>query len=231
MSGYGQFCPIAVACELFARPWTPLILRELLLGVTRFNEIRRGLPRVSRTLLAQRLRDLERAGVVVRTGGDGGAYRLTRAGAELEPVVMTLGAWGQRWANRFDPDALDAEFLMWNVRRGIAVDRLPEARTVVRFDFRGLPPRYRRAHVFWLVATRPEVDLCLKDPGGDVDLWASVDLGAFARVWLGDLDLAEALRTGAIELTGPRALARAFPSWFLLSPLAAVPRPPAPAPG
>ena len=228
MRGYGQFCPVAMASEVFAQRWTPLILRELLAGSSRFNEIQRGLPRISRTLLAQRLRALEESGVLECTEPDSGGgreYRLTPAGAEFGPTIRTLGAWGQRWATRFDTDSLDAELLMWNVRRRLAIDRLPAERTVVEFEFRGLPPRYRRPHVFWLVTTRPEADLCLKNPGGEVDLYVSVDLRSFARVWLGDLPFPEALRSGAIELTGRRNLARAFPSWLLLSTFADVPRP------
>ncbi len=190
------------------------------------------MPLISRTLLAQRLRALARIGVLEFLDPGSGRsreYRLTPAGAEFKATIETLGAWGQRWSSRFDPQNLDAELLMWNVQRRIAVDRLPAQRTVVQFDFRGLPPRYRRAHVFWLIAARPEVDLCLKDPGTEVDLYVSMDLGSFARVWMGDLPFSAALGSGAIELTGRRDLARSFPSWLLLSSFAGVPRPAPPA--
>jgi len=228
MKGLGQFCPVAVACEVFAQRWTPLILRELFAGSTHFNEIRRGLPLISKTLLAQRLRSLEDAGVVTCVNpGDGRypQYRLTPAGAEFKPVIEGLGAWGQRWTIRVDPNNLDAELLMWNVRRRLAVDRLPKQRTVVRFDFSGLPSGYGRARLFWLIADRSEVDLCLKDPGSEVDLYVSADLGSFARIWLGDLSLAEAIRSGSVRLTGHTELVRGFPSWLLLSHFAEVPRP------
>lgn len=228
MKGHGQFCPVAVACEVFAHRWTPLILRELFAGSTHFNEIKRGLPLISKTTLSQRLRALESAGVLTcaSTAGQGyQEYRLTPAGAEFQDVIRGLGAWGQRWTVRFDPHNLDAEFLMWNVRRRLAIDRLPEKRTVVRFEFSGVPPKYRRARVFWLILERAEVDLCLKDPGAEVDLYVSADLGSFARMWMGDVSLAETLRGGGIRLTGQRDFVRAFPSWLLRSQFADVPRP------
>ena len=228
MSGHGQFCPVAVACEVFAHRWTPLILRELFAGSTHFNEIRRGLPLISKSLLAQRLRALEAAGVLTcvnSTDLNYPEYRLTPAGAEFKPVIESLGAWGQRWTTRFDPQNLDAELLMWNVRRRLAIDRLPAERTIVRFDFSGLPPKYRRARVFWLITNGVEADLCLKDPGAEVDLYVSADLGSFARIWLGDIPFSEAVRLGSIRLTGRRELVRMFPSWLLLSHFAEVPRP------
>ena len=230
MKGHGQFCPVAVASEVFAHRWTPLILRELFAGSSHFNELMRGLPLISKTTLVQRLRALEAGGVLTCADAPGRGHReyhLTPAGAEFKPVIQGLAAWGQRWTVHFDPDHLDAEFLMWNVRRRLAIDRLPEARAVVRFDFSGLPPTYRRGRVFWLILERPEVDLCLKDPGAEVDLCVSADLAAFARVWLGDASLAETLRAGGIRLTGRRDMVRGFPSWLLLSKFADVPRPPA----
>jgi len=234
MKGHGQFCPVAVACEVFAHRWTPLILRELFAGSTHFNEIRRGLPLISKTLLVRRLRALEEAGVLTCVNpADRGypEYRLTSAGAEFRPVIQRLGEWGQRWTIRFDPQNLDAEFLMWNVRRRLAIDRLPAERTVVRFDFSGLPPKYRRGRVFWLITERIGVDLCLKDSGAEVDLYVSADLGSFARMWLGEVRFSEALRAGSIRLTGRRDLVRRFPSWLLLSQFAEVARPMPASPG
>jgi DNA-binding HxlR family transcriptional regulator len=228
MKGHGQFCPVAVACEVFAHRWTPLILRELFAGSTHFNEIRRGLPLISKTLLAQRLRALEAAGVVsCRTPAGRGRreYHLTPAGVEFKSVLQGLGAWGQRWTIRVDPQHLDADFLMWNIRRRLAVHRLPDRRTVVRFDFSGLPARYRRGRVFWLIIEQAGIDLCVKDPGDQIDLYVSADLGSFARVWLGDMSMSDALRAGSIRLTGRRELARRFPSWLLFSHFAEVPRP------
>ena len=228
MKGYGQFCPIAVACEVFAERWTPLILRELLAGSRRFGELRRGLPLISRTLLAQRLRELERAGVVVSrplARGRGRSYEPTRAAEELRGVIDQLGAWGQRWAAaQFDTDNLDMMMLMWNVRRRVDLRRLPTRRVVVRFEFRALPARQKSFRGCWLVLERRGADLCLKDPGFDVDLVVRADAAVIARVWMGAVPFAEALRSGGLALDGPRDLARAFPAWLLLSHYAGVPR-------
>lgn len=219
---YGQFCPVAVACETFAERWTPLILRELVLGSRRFNEIHRGVPRMSRTLLAQRLRELAEARVVT---SEGGAYRLTPSGEELGEVVVRLGEWGQRWASPVRRDRLDPRVLMWDMRRRIAVDRLPPERVVSRFDFKGVPAACRRASTFWLLLERPEADLCVKDPGFEVDVFVEAELAAFARVWLGEVPIREAIRSGAIRLSGAAKTVRGLPSWLLLSTLASVPRP------
>jgi DNA-binding HxlR family transcriptional regulator len=229
MKGYGQFCPVAMACEIFAERWTPLILRELFSSAHRFNDIRRGVPLISRSLLSQRLRELEEGGVISSrplAAGRGREYSLTKAGEEFREVVDGLGAWGQRWAiNQFDPDNLDVGVLMWNVHRRIDVERLPPGRTVVRFDLRGMAAHCKAMRTWWLVLQRPEVDLCLKDPGFDVDLAVSADAGALARVWMGQLTFGQALRSGAVRVEGPRALVQAFPGWLLLSHFAHVERP------
>ncbi len=226
--GFGQFCPVAMASEVFAQRWTPIILRELFAGSHRFNDILRGMPLISRSLLARRLRELEQHGVITSVpieGMRGREYQLTAAGKEFRELVERLGAWGQRWTVRVDPKNLDAGFLMWNVRRRIAVDKLPSQRVVVCFAFKGAPPSYCGPKLFWLVLNKPEVDLCLEDPGHDIDLYVDADLAAMARVWLGDQTLQSALRSGAVELTGPRSLVGAFPSWLLLSRFVDVPRP------
>ncbi len=226
MKGYGQFCPVAVAAEIFAERWTPLILRELFAGARRFNDIRRGVPLISRTLLAQRLRELEDAGVVRSTplrAGRGRDYEPTRAGEEFRDVVERLGEWGQRWGTtQFDVDNLDVGFLMWNVRRRIDLARLPSRRVVVRFDFRAVPRRFNAMKTFWLILERPETDLCIKDPGHDVDLVVAADAVTMARVWAGRLTFAQALRSGGIRVEGPRDLAHALPQWLLLSHFAHV---------
>src|SRR6185369_5143763 len=155
MKGYGQFCPVAVASEIFAERWTPLILRELCSGSRRFNEIRNGMPLISRTLLAQRLRELEDAGVIQSAPlpvGRGREYLLTKAGEEFRGIVNALGAWGQRHAVApFGPENLDPALLMWAMHRRVDVSRLPAPRVVVRFEFRGVPARCRAMRTFWLV--------------------------------------------------------------------------------
>ena len=226
-SGFGQFCPVAVACEVFAARWTPIVLRELFAGSQQFNEIHRGIPLISRALLARRLRELERAGVIVReplAAGRGHRYLLTEAGKEFKPVIEQLGAWGQRWTQRVERRNLDAGLLMWNVRRRIALDKLPPGRVVIRFKFRGLPARYRGFRAFWLLLQPPQVDLCVEDPGFEVDVYVEADLAAMVRVWLGEVSFDAAVRAGELQIVGSKALVKAFPSWLLLSHFAAVPR-------
>jgi DNA-binding HxlR family transcriptional regulator len=221
-SVYGQFCPVAVASEIFAERWTPVILRELVLGSRRFNDIQRGVPRISRALLVKRLRELAAHGVISSAGGE---YRLTEAGQELGEVVVHLGTWGARWTAPVRRDRLDAKLLMWDMRRRIALERLPEKRVVVRFDFRGVPAGHKAPKTYWLVMERPEVDLCILEPGFEVDVYVDADLAALSRVWLGEIPIRQAIREGGINLNGERQAVRDFPSWLLLSTLAAVPRP------
>ena len=227
-SGFGQFCPVAVACEIFAERWTPIILRELFAGSDHFNQIHRGIPLISRALLAQRLRELEASGVITREpvpGERGHRYALTEAGKEFRPVIEGLGNWGQRWTVRVQRKNLDAGFLMWNVRRRIARELLPETRVVVCFRFSAVPATSRGARNFWLVLDREHVELCIEDPGFEVDLHVDAQLAAMTGVWLGDTSFEGALAAGTLRLTGPRALAKAFPRWLMLSHYAAVPRP------
>jgi DNA-binding HxlR family transcriptional regulator len=232
-SGFGQFCPVAVACEVFGERWTPMILRELLAGSHRFNQIQRGIPLISRPLLAQRLRDLEIAGVIISSpasAGRGREYRLTDAGMEFRAVIEALGVWGQRWTVRVNPHNLDAGVLMWNIRRRILVERLPAQRVIVRFDYRGIPSGHRSPTAYWLELEPPHVELCVSDPGFEVDLYVDADLAAMVKVWLGDVSLASVLRSKEVRLTGPRSLVATFHSWFPLSAYAAVPRPHASSP-
>lgn len=228
MRGYGQFCPIAVASEIVAERWTPLILRELLNGSRRFGEFRQGLPLISRTLLVQRLRFLEDTGLVESRplpSGRGLEYLPTEAAREIREVLDRLGAWGQRWATtQFDPQNLDLGLLMWNMRRRVDPRRLPERRVVARFEFRAFPARCRPLRTCWLILDRRGSEVCLKDPMLEEDLVVAADAGAMARVWMGAITFEEAARTGGLRLEGPRDLVRAFPSWFLLSRFAGVER-------
>jgi DNA-binding HxlR family transcriptional regulator len=222
MRGYGQFCPIAKAAEVFAERWTPLIMRELLLGSHRFSEIEAGVPRIPRSLLVQRLRALERAGLIERRGDPGGRraeYHPTQAGLELYPVLEQLGAWGQRWYNPdVGPEDIDPSLLMWDMRRRINVELLPARRIVIQFDFEGA-----RRQSFWLVLDRHDSSVCLQDPGFDVDLVVTADALALHRVWIGRLALADAIRDNLVQLHGPSALTRAFPRWLKLSVFAPIP--------
>ena len=225
--GFGQFCPVAVACEVFAQRWTPIILRELFAGAEQFNQIHRGIPLISRPLLARRLRELEAAGVITiepLPTGRGHRYCLTEAGNEFRPVIDGLGAWGQRWTVRVDNKNLDPGFLLWNMRRRIARENLPARRVVVHLEFSGVANTYRGPLIFWLILDRTQVDLCIEDPGFDVDLVVNADLAAMAKIWLGDVTFETALRSGAVRVIGPRQLVKAFPSWLRLSRFASIPR-------
>jgi DNA-binding HxlR family transcriptional regulator len=230
MAGFGQFCPIAVACEVFAERWTPIILRELFAGSHRFNEIHRCIPLISRPLLARRLRELEAAGVIRSTPQQKGKprdYHLTASGKEFRAAVDALGTWGQRWTIRVNPENLDSSLLMWNIRRRVALERLPPRRVVVQFEFRGVPAGRSMLKKCWLILEHSGSDVCLSDPGFEVDVYVDADLAAMANVWLGDLPFAEAVRQKKIKVMGVPALVREFPGWLLLSHFARVPRPPA----
>jgi DNA-binding HxlR family transcriptional regulator len=228
MRGYGQFCPVAKAAEIVAERWTPLVLRELLCGSRRFGDLHRGVPLMSRTLLARRLEQLEDAGIVrseARPRGRGREYHLTAAGEELRPLIESFGEWGQRWARaQVGRDDLDPGLLMWDIHRRLNLQALPPERVVVRFDFHGVAAALRCPRTWWLVLERREVDLCLKDPGFPVDIVVSADLRALTRVWMGDVRLTETVRAGLIRLDGPPSLVRAFPTWLRLSVFAGVER-------
>lgn len=219
MKGYGQFCPVAKAAEIFAERWTPLLLRDLLKGPRRFSELQDGVPRMSQSVLVQRLRALERAGIVTRRqspAGKGWEYTLTPAGQEFGEVVERLGEWGMRHAvDKLGPDDLDPRFLMWAIEGHLHVGALPERRVVVQFEFRGTPNER-----WWLVLERPVVDLCLEDHGFEPDLFVIADLRAMTEVYLGRLGLAQAMEVGLVAVHGSRALVRAFPHWIGVSSFA-----------
>ena len=226
MKGYGQFCPIAQAAEVLTERWTPLVIREIALtGSRRFNDIQRGVPLMSSSLLSKRLKELERAGIIerrARLDGKGNEYHLTPAGEELGPLFAQIGIWSERWLRRpIFEETPDTGLLMWWVRGTIRNDALPARRTVVHFRFRGAPEKLRN---FWLVL--PEADLCLTDPGFGVDVTVSTDAKSLTAVWVGDLSMGTALRSQAVELDGRRDLVRSFAKWFGLHPLfATVERP------
>ncbi len=219
MQKYKQYCPVARASEILADRWTPLIVRELILGSHRFNEIERGLPGISRSLLASRLRDLEDAGVIERLPGaqpKAMAYHLSEAGKDLKTVIETLGAWGVRWAfGEPRPEELDAGLLIWRIHQRINRELLPERRTVVEFDFTG--PRGRRV---WLLLEPREVSVCVTFPGFDPDLIVRADLAFFYRVWLGHIEYDAAIRCRSVVVEGLPALAKQLPRWFMWSPMA-----------
>jgi DNA-binding HxlR family transcriptional regulator len=220
MSGYGQFCPVSKAAEVVCQRWTPLIVRELLLGSKRFNEIRKGVPTCSPALLSKRLKELERAGVVNRIElTDGVTYELTAAGRELYGIVAGLGEWGQRWARSdYGPDDLDPGLLLWDVRRFLDPNGLGDERVVVQIVFRGAPTGKRH---YWVVADCGAIDLCLTDPGLGVDAVIDAELRALTQVWMGDIEFRDAIADNRIQLKGPRRLIRRIPSWFGQHPVLA----------
>jgi DNA-binding HxlR family transcriptional regulator len=218
MTGYGQFCPVSMAAEVLGRRWTLLIVRELLAGSNRFNDIRRGVPLLSPSVLSQRLDELVLAGVIVRRESD---YALTPAGEELRPVIEQLGVWGKRWIDgAYDDSRLDSRLLMWDIHRGVRLEQVPAPQVTIVFYLRE-PDGGRRT--YWLVLRREDAQVCMTDPGHDVDLQVRTDVRTLTRVWMGDADLGGALRSGAIEMTGPSHLRRAFPGWLRLNVFAGVP--------
>lgn len=208
MAGYGQFCAVARAHEVLGGRWTLLVVRELLCGSRRFNDIRRGIPRISRTMLSERLQELAAIGAVERVeGGHGPEYALTEAGRELAGLVGALGTWGQRWLpRRAEAEDLDLEPLLVDIRRRIEFEALPRDPIVVRFEIRGHKARF-------LLLTPAEASLCTHNPGFPEPLRVRAPLAALVAWWRGDAGFAEARRMG-LSVEGPRALARAFPGWF-----------------
>jgi DNA-binding HxlR family transcriptional regulator len=219
MAEYRQYCPIARASEILADRWTPLIVRELLAGSSHFNAIERGLPGISRSLLASRLRHLEDAGVLERSIGhraNVSEYRLTAAGRDLQRVIDRLGAWGVRWAfGEPKEEELDPVLLVWRIHRRIRRALLPPTRTIIEFDFCG-----RGGRRLWLVLEPREISVCLKPPGFDPDVIIRAELSLFHRVWVGYVDYHAAVRSGGIVVDGTRALVRELPRWLLWSPMA-----------
>lgn len=222
-SSYGQFCPVAKAMELLDERWTLLLVRELLCGSEHFNELRRGLPRMSPTLLSRRLQQLIKAGVVERRADNGVVrYVLTPAGQELRPVVEALGAWGVRWVGELGDEDLDPKLLLWDMHRNMDLDAMPEGRTVIAFQFPDVP---RSVRDWWLVVTRDQADVCDADPGHDVAVTITASLRSMVEVWRGDRAWSDALRAGDLRVHGPESMRRAVPTWFNLSIFARVPRP------
>jgi DNA-binding HxlR family transcriptional regulator len=220
---YRQFCPVAMAAEILCTRWTVVLLRELIAGSTRFNDLRRGVPRMSPALLSQRLKDLEAAGIVVRvaSASDRGAfeYRLTAAGRELRPIVEAFGIWGQRRVGaELSLQHLDVQLLMWDMHRNLNTTPMPARRSVVQFAYPKLPATQR---LWWLIVDPKEgVDLCSVDPGFDVDLYVSVDLRTMTAIWMGLDTVRAAVASRQMMLTGSRQLASAMQSWLGLSPFA-----------
>ncbi|WP_124711712.1 winged helix-turn-helix transcriptional regulator [Mycolicibacterium nivoides] len=223
MSTYGQFCPVAKAMELLDERWTLLVVRELLRGSAHFNDLRRGVPKMSPALLSKRLKSLTRAGVVERSEIDGRtSYSLTECGQELAGVVDALGSWGVRWIGDLGDEDLDPHLLMWDMRRTIPIADWPRTRTTIAFVLDGVAPKASR---WWLTVSDGQADVCDFDPGYDVAGTVQTNLRTLIEIWRGDAGWARAVLDGRVALSGSADVRRAIPKWLGQSTAAAIPRP------
>jgi DNA-binding HxlR family transcriptional regulator len=219
--GYKQFCPLAMAAEVLCTRWTMVLMRELMAGSTRFNDLRRGVPKMSPTLLSQRLKDLEQSGIVERhpLQSEKGVfeYRLTEAGRDIGPVVEAMGFWGQKWVeSELSLKNLDPSLLMWDMRRNLNPEPLPKTRTVIQFLYSDLPPT--KSHWWLVIEPAGDVDLCWSDPGFDIDLYVTTDLRTMTAIWMGLTTVERERRK--IEFSGARSIASSMQVWLGLSPFA-----------
>jgi DNA-binding HxlR family transcriptional regulator len=211
-TGYGQYCPISRALDVLGERWSLLIVRDMLVGTTRFNDLARGLPGLSRSLLTKRLRQFERAGIVERIGND---YLLTDSGRQLEPVVFGLGTWGARWMfGEPVPAELDPEVLVWWMHTKLNTDDLPGKRQVLHIRFTD------HTKLFWIVIEHGVPSVCTSEPGFEVDCTIRSGLSSLYEVWNGRLSISDALRSGRLEFIGPPAMVRRMPHVLRLSPVA-----------
>jgi len=224
MKSYGQFCPVAKASELFCERWTPLIVRDLAAGASRFSELQRGVPLMSPTLLSRRLKQLEAEGVVERHRAPGGrtwTYHLTASGEEFVPLVQALGIWGQRWSRRqLAENEVDLGLLLWTVERSVRADAFGAGKAVVQMQFTDQPAS---KNLWWFVNSEGKCELCLEDPGFDVALYLACTLPDMIRIVRGDLPLSRALESDRLEAIGPAAARRRLATWLNLGPLTRIP--------
>lgn len=221
MRTYGEFCPVSKAAELFGERWTPLVLRELVCGSTRFSDLQSGIPGIPRSMLSKRLKTLEHADVVERKATNSPrkvVYELTPRGRELCDVVVALGTWGQKWFNReITEQQVEPQLLVWDMHRRVHLDRLPDRRVVTQIDFSGAANE-----TIWLVLEKPEPSVCDYDPGFDIDLFVKADALELTRIWMGTRSWKAALSQGTVRLRGPAEYTRDFPDWFKLNTFAGV---------
>ena len=218
MKTYGQFCPLAQATQLLCERWTLIIVRELIAGSTRFGELQKGAPLISPTLLSARLKQLVKAGVIDLHGGKTNpTYHLTRAGQELRPIIELLGIWGHHWArsNLNDGD-LDAGLLMWDMRRSVGSGVFPDRRIVVQFEYPDAP---EGAQDWWLVSENGEIDLCLNDPGYDVDIVIKCSLKTMTEIWTCQRRFNDAVKRRTVDVKGDSRLAGRLQDWLRSSAL------------
>jgi len=219
--GYGQFCPVAKAAEIFCERWNALLFRELGAGAQHFTELQRGVPLMSPSMLSRRLKELEQEGVIERRGGGTAkTYHLTPAGEEFLPVVHALGVWGQRWTRRqLRSDEIDHRLLLWDMERCVRGDAFGKPRSVVQLEFTDLPSGQRD---WWFLNEGPSAHICLEDPGHEIDLYLAVTVPDMIYIWRGDLALDRALADETLLAHGSRTHIRKLGDWLTLSPLASV---------
>jgi DNA-binding HxlR family transcriptional regulator len=224
--GYGQFCPVSMAAEILCTRWTVLVLREMLMGSTRFNDLRRGVPRMSPALLSKRLKELEKTGVIVTKPTASGTleYRLSPAGEDLRPIVESMGSWGQRWVDSklsLSLKNLDPSLLMWDIRRNLHPEPLPPGRCTIQFQYPELPAGQQN---WWLVVEDGEVDLCGFDPGYEINLLVRSSLRTMTAIWMGIAPMPGEVAAGRLKLEGERPVAKAIQQWLGPSTFASVER-------
>ena len=213
MRGYGQFCPIAKASEVLGERWTHLVIREIGVGSETFNDLRKGVPLMSPSLLSTRLKSLEKAGVILRESNNSHVrYRLSKAGEELMPIILQLGTWGHRWVRSDLSDAdLDPGLLIWDIHRSMNTEYFTAERTVLKIEFTDMIPKKR---FWWLVIRDGDVDVCMKDPGYEIDLQISSALRTLTAVWMGDTTIMSALRDKLVTVTGSSELRKTISAWM-----------------
>lgn len=216
MKAYGQFCPLAQATQLLCERWTLIVVREFIAGSTRFSELQKGVPTMSPTLLSTRIKQLIKAGVISKQGDKGQtSYQLTQAGQELRPIVELLGAWGHRWAKSdLSEGDLDAGLLMWDMRRSVDVRKFPERKVVVQFEYPDAP---KGANLWWLISENGKVDLCLNDPGFEVDIVINCSLAVMTSIWTCQSDFDQAVKNRQIKVLGDQKLANNLSLWLCSS--------------
>jgi DNA-binding HxlR family transcriptional regulator len=223
MKRYGQFCPVAKAAEPFCERWTPLLVRDLAAGASRFSELHRGVPLMSPTLLSRRLKQLEAEGIVEMrpaARGRGWTYHLTGSGQDFVPLVEALGVWGQHWSRReLADDEIDLGLLIWTLERSVKAEAFGAGRTVVRLELKDQPAG---KGLWWFVNEGAECELCLEDPGFEVELFLACTLADAIYLVRGDLSLAKAGETGRLEAVGSGRARGALSKWLNLGPLAKV---------
>lgn len=211
---YNQFCPIAKAMDVLGEKWTLLLIRDLLCGSTRFNEFQRGLSRISPTLLTKRLNRLEQEGLVVKKhipGQRGYEYFPTQSCKELWPAMEQIGLWGMRWArDQMSEDDYDLQLLMLYLERSVQVDKLVGRETVIRFNFTDVA-EYPN---WWIVVNEEETDVCIHDPGKEVDVYFTVRLPVMCQLWMGEISYRKAIAEKKLTLVGLPALTRNVQEWL-----------------